>query len=129
MHSRKYTTACLILTAVLLTGCSATPDSLVETTWKLTSLTTPSGTEYDERAYDAIIGETFYCFETDGSMISSVGGEEDDSAYTYSYEDGELKISSEDLECSGTVKGHEMKLQLGEQGVAVLTEQTVSDKK
>ena len=126
MYTKRSVMVCLLLAvSAALCGCSPVPDSLVQTTWKLTSLITPSGTEYDEKAYDAIIGETFYRFETEGRMVSSVGGQEDEVSYTYTYEVGVLKISSEDLECTGTVKRGEIRLKLGEEGEAILTEQTM----
>lgn len=110
--------------AVLAAGCSTAPDTLAGTEWKITALKAPDGTAYEEAAYDAIIGETRYRFGEDGKMDCLVGGLADDTEYTYTYGDGELKIVSEGMVCTGTVEKKEMKLALGELGEAVLTRQS-----
>lgn len=103
-----------------LTGCSRAPESLAGTVWKITGLTAPDGTQYDEAAYDAIVGATIYRFDGEGKMSSSVG-EESAGTYEYVYEDGKVTITSEKLVCSGSVGKDRMKLQLKEQGEAVLS--------
>lgn len=105
--------------AVMLTGCSRPPQTLAGTSWKITGLTALDGTEYDEAAYDAIIGTTVYCFDEQGNLNCSVNGE-NTGIYSYIYEKGDVKISLEEVECIGTVKDDVMKLQLGETGEAVL---------
>ena len=105
-----------------LAGCSRAPETLAGTAWKITGLTSPDGTQYDEAAYDAIIGGTVYAFDDQGNMNCSIDGETAGS-YSYVYEEGNIEISSEELRCSGSVKQETMKLQLGEQGEAVLTRQ------
>ena len=104
-----------------LAGCSQAPETLAGTAWKITELTSPDGTTYDEAAYDAIIGATVYTFDEQGNMNCSVDGEST-GIYSYVYERGQVEISSEELECSVTVGKHIMKLHLGEKGEAVLTE-------
>ena len=124
VRGKRYGLCCLAGAAVyLLAGCGSSPDALEGTAWKLVSLTTPEGVQYDEAAYDAIIGETVYYFETDGKMMICAGAQVDEDSYTYTYQEGELVISSADLECAGKVNEHKLKLQLGEQGEAVLIEQ------
>lgn len=110
------------IAALGLTGCSRAPETLAGTAWKITELTALDGTKYDEAAYDAIIGATVYTFDEQGNMSCSVE-EESTGIYSYIYEEGKVTISSEELECTGTVKKDMMKLQLGEQGEAVLTKQ------
>ena len=63
-------TGLLIAAALLLTGCASSPDTLEGTVWKITELTAPDGTQYDEAAYDTIIGATYYRFGTDGQMAA-----------------------------------------------------------
>ena len=118
---RKKIMALACMAVLGLAGCSRAPETLARTTWKITGLTSPDGTEYDEAAYDAIIGVTVYTFDEMGNMNCSVDGEST-GIYSYVYERGQIEISSEELECSGTVGKHIMKLQLGEKGEAVLTE-------
>lgn len=105
--------------AMIMTGCSRPPQTLEGTSWKITGLTALDGTEYDEAAYDAIIGTTIYYFDEQGNLDCSVDGE-NTGIYTYVYEKGDVKISSEEMECIGTVKDDVMKLRLGEVGEAVL---------
>lgn len=114
-------TGLLIAAALLLTGCASSPDTLEGTVWKITELTAPDGTQYDEAAYDTIIGATYYRFGTNGQMSCQVGDEaEDQETYRYTYEKGELSISSDQMSCSGSVKEREIRLTLGEQGEARL---------
>lgn len=110
------------MTAMLLGGCSRGPETLAGTTWKVTGLTALDGTEYDEAAYDAIIGATIYEFDDQGNMRCTVR-KEDTGIYRYVYEKGQLTISSQELNCTGIVKQDVMKLQLGEEGEAVLLRQ------
>lgn len=114
--------AAALLGAVLLglAGCGRAPESLAGTAWKITELTAPDGTQYDEAAYDAIVGATVYRFDGEGYMSSSVAGESA-GMYSYVYEDGEVVITAEDFECPGSVGQNRMKLRLGEQGEAVLS--------
>ena len=119
MNVRKRLVFVLIGLSCFLAGCSTAPESLGGSAWKLISLTTPMGTEYDETAYDMIIGETVYRFGTDGSLVTSIGDEEEQLTYRYSYEKGRLEISSEELQCTGTVNAGELVLKLGERGEAV----------
>ena len=67
--------ACL---ALALTGCASAPDTLEGTAWKLTGLTAPDGTQYDEASYDTIIGETYYRFGPEGQMSCQVGAQPED---------------------------------------------------
>lgn len=110
--------------ALLLTGCGRAPKTLAGTAWKVTELKSADGTDYDESAYDALIGATYYRFGEDGAMSCQVGQDpENTSTYRYVYEEGILKISSDQLECTGEVKRGEIQLALGEESYAVLTEQ------
>lgn len=110
--------ACLVLA---LTGCASSPDTLEGTAWKIAGLTAPDGTQYDEAAYDTIIGETYYRFGAGGQMSCQVGAQpEDTETYRYEYEKGELKIASDSLACAGKVKKREITLTLGEKGEATL---------
>ncbi len=109
--------------ALMLTGCSGAPDTLENTEWKITALTAPDGTKYDEASYDTIIGATYYRFGTAGQMSCQVGNAQPDTdVYTYTYEEGKLQIRGADIVCNGTVKKEEIRLTLGEKGLAVLTE-------
>ena len=115
--------------ALMLTGCSSAPETLEGTAWKITGLTAPDGTQYDEAAYDAIIGETYYRFGTGGQMSCQVGdGAEDGETYRYAYEKGELNISSQGLSCPGKVKQGEIRLALGEKGEARLSPVKASER-
>lgn len=116
--------ACAMLATVLLAGCSRAPESLSGTAWKLTELKAPDGTQYDEAAYDAIIGATVYRFGENGSMACQVGdAAEDPDTYRYSYENGALRISSDQMTCTGEVENRKIRLQLGAEGYAVLSRQ------
>ena len=109
--------------AFLLTGCSRIPGTLAGTAWKVTELKASDGTVYDESAYDALIGATYYRFGEEGGMSCQVGQDpEDTSTYRYAYEKGVLKISSDQLVCTGEAKRGKIQLALGEGSYAVLTE-------
>ena len=59
-----------VLLAASLTGCrSGAPADLAGTSWKVTALTAPDGTTYDEASYDTLIGTTVYTFGEDGKVI------------------------------------------------------------
>lgn len=122
--SRRGILLVLGMGAVLLTGCGRSPKTLAGTDWKVTELKSADGTAYDESAYDALIGATYYHFGEDGAMSCQVGQDpEDTSTYRYVYEDGSLTISSDEMECLGEVKRGKIQLALGEESYAVLTEQ------
>ena len=112
-----------LLAAASLTGCrSGAPADLAGTSWKVTSLTAPDGTTYDEASYDTLIGTTVYTFGEDGVMTCTIGGAEaGEEEYQYTYEKGTVAIRSDELECGGVVKGDRMKLALAGEGEAVLT--------
>ena len=62
-------------------------------------------------------GATYYRFDTDGQMGCQVGDEaEDQETYRYTYEKGELSISSDQMSCSGSVKEREIRPYSGRAG-------------